>query len=172
MTLSFKTHINGVPTLFMEKIHRCIFWFKPITKEYANAVHHPDYNTSLASAVKPKLHTIRKDKSNRWKPGMNIHMVIHNRTKKRFQFAPVVPVISTQTIEIKYERNKHLTKASVIIDGIKQGDALWSNCQLKASSFTLDKIAENDGFDSVNDFFDWFSEDFTGKIIHWTNHMY
>lgn len=172
MTLSFKTQINGVPTLFMEKIHRCIFWDKPVTKEYADAVYHPDYNTSVISAVKPKLHTIREDLPGRWKPGMAIHMVIHNRTKKRFQFAPEVPVVSIQEIEIKYEWDHELTKASVIIDGIKQGEVLWKNCQLKASSLTVDKIAENDGFDSVNDFFEWFSEDFKGKIIHWTDHKY
>lgn len=172
MILSFKTQINGVPTLFMEKIHRCILWDKPVTKEYADAVHHPDYNTSVCSAVKPKLHTIREDLADRWKPGMDIHMVIHRRSKRQFQFAPVVPVISIQTIEIVYERNEDLTKASVIIDGIKQGDALWKNCQLKACSFTVEKIADNDGFDSVNDFFDWFPEDFKGKIIHWTDLKY
>jgi hypothetical protein len=36
----------------------------------------------------------------------------------------------------------------------------------------LEVIARHDGFDSVNDFLDWFSEDFTGKLIHWTDLKY
>ena len=33
-------------------------------------------------------------------------------------------------------------------------------------------LAKNDGFANVNDFFKWFSSDFSGKIIHWTNFKY
>ena len=36
----------------------------------------------------------------------------------------------------------------------------------------IEKLALNDGFDSVKDFFNWFSEDFVGKIIHWTDARY
>src|SRR5699024_11014489 len=49
-----------------------------------------------------KIHTIRHDGKNRWKTGNKIHMVINNRTKDRFQFAPVLECKSVQKIEIKY----------------------------------------------------------------------
>lgn len=48
-------------------------------------------------------------------------------------------------------------------DGYKQR---WNGTDL------IEKIAINDGFDSVDDFFSWFKDDFTGKIIHWTNLKY
>lgn len=36
----------------------------------------------------------------------------------------------------------------------------------------ISRIAKNDGFANVNDFFEWFSSDFSGKIIHWTDFKY
>ena len=51
--------------------------------------------------VKPKKHTIRKDEKDRWKVGNDIHFVINNRTKNRFQFAPITKVKSIQIIKIK-----------------------------------------------------------------------
>ena len=33
-------------------------------------------------------------------------------------------------------------------------------------------LARNDGFDSIQAFFEWFKEDFEGKIIHWTDLRY
>lgn len=34
------------------------------------------------------------------------------------------------------------------------------------------KLAINDGFESIDDFFNYFNEDTTGKIIHWTDLEY
>ena len=34
------------------------------------------------------------------------------------------------------------------------------------------RLMTNDGFDSPEDFFEWFDEDFEGKIIHWTHFKY
>ena len=36
----------------------------------------------------------------------------------------------------------------------------------------IQKLSLNDGFDSCEDFFAWFNEDFSGKIIHWTPFRY
>ena len=36
----------------------------------------------------------------------------------------------------------------------------------------IEQLAKNDGFDSVQDFFNWFNEDFNGRIIHWTDFKY
>lgn len=36
----------------------------------------------------------------------------------------------------------------------------------------VEVLAKNDGFSGVKEFFEWFSEDFKGKIIHWTDLKY
>ena len=36
----------------------------------------------------------------------------------------------------------------------------------------IHKFARNEGFDYVNNFFDYFKEYYKGKIIHWTNFKY
>ena len=36
----------------------------------------------------------------------------------------------------------------------------------------MELLSQNDGFDSVQDFLDYFSENFYGKIIHWTDLIY
>lgn len=109
MTLSFSQHLNGKPTYFPEKIiaalniikgqdlvfrreHDLLFEVIDPTEEQFRA----GSCNPLFPHV-PKLHTIRKDKANRWKPGMDIHMVINNRTPNRYQFVPVVKCVSTDT---------------------------------------------------------------------------
>ena len=34
------------------------------------------------------------------------------------------------------------------------------------------RLAKNDGFNSLDEFFAWFNKDFTGTIIHWSNLKY
>jgi hypothetical protein len=108
-----------------------------------------------------KIHTIRKDEKNLWKPGRQIHMVVFNRTKNRFQFAPVIEVKSVQKVEIGY---------LYIANGLYEPYVKVDGKILKPKQVKL--LAQNDGFDSVNHFFDWFNNNFTGKIIHWTNLKY
>ena len=62
--------------------------------------------------------------------------------------------------------------AKLYIDQVLQGEVIWVNCQLRNASFTVENIARNDGFDSINEFFDFFDKDFSGKIIHWTDKKY
>lgn len=109
-----------------------------------------------------KLHTIREDKNNRWKAGNNIHFVINNRTKDRFQFAPVVKCVSVQYIEISHTSlsRKNFSKPFVKVDGKY---LLYSE---------MKSLAINDGFPSVEAFFQFFDKDFNGKIIHWTDLKY
>ena len=116
--------------------------------------------------VSPKLHTIRHDPHNRWKPGMKIHFVINNRTKNRFQFAPVIGVKNVQKIEIKYW-NRDSDFPLIIIDNYYEYHAYEKD----GYSF-MEQLALNDGFPSVEAFFQYFNEDFTGKIIHWTDLKY
>lgn len=126
--------------------------------------------------IKPKLHTIRHDESERWKPGMDIHFVINSRTKDRFQFAPVVKCKSVQTIEIM--DSSHLPRVNGIVLEFPHGvEIFYLAYEVKIDGRFLNEheireLAKNDGFESVEDFFKYFNKDFKGRLIHWTNLSY
>lgn len=105
---------------------------------------------------KSKIHTIRYDEKNRWKAGNIIHFATGIRTKNyncfRHGFCQ-----SIQQIKIKHKVDFYIT---IEIDGKNL---------LKEE---IEQLAKNDGFDSVQDFFEWFNEDFEGRIIHWTEFKY
>lgn len=180
MILPFSTKLNDKPTYFVEKILTGLL--------HSGLVAEPDFDSICPSWVivrtndikyridfdhtiihKPKLHTIREDKNNRWKVGNRIDFYINARQKNMYRFAPYLPVVRVQNIEIKYVpfgNNKQAARPFVKVDGrliYDVGQTLWS--QMK-------EFAENDGFDSVNDFFAYFNNDYTGKIIHWTDMKY
>ena len=95
-----------------------------------------------------KVHTIREDSFNRWKNGMKIHFATGVRTKEYKQFKSGF-CMGIQSIEIDFPR--------VRVDGM---DLIFS----KRLS-----LAKDDGFNGLQDFFEWFNKPFKGKIIHWTN---
>jgi hypothetical protein len=114
-----------------------------------------------------KIHSIRKGK--RWRPEMSIQMAFWYRTKKYWQFNAYFKALEkctgTQDIEIFYDY--------LISDE-------WEQTQIKRvfidgnelSEKEIDTLAKNDGFDSVDDFFNWFDNDFEGQIVHWTDFRY
>lgn len=117
----------------------------------------------------PKLHTIREDKHNRWKPGVKIHPVINNRTKDRFQFAPTLVCTGVQEIHIQHYPGQILT----YVDRQLFGDVFHHGLDdIYEYTNDLETLAINDGFPSVEAFFRWFNKDFGGKIIHWTDLKY
>ena len=173
MILPFSTQINGKPTYFVEKILKS-FDGKDCTEDDELMLKEAIYLGFLSpykyDEVKPKLHTIREDKNDRWKPGVMIDFFINARQKNMFRFAPRIPVVSTQRINITW-----LTKYMVFvtIDNKPIGDAIWDRGFICMSCDTrLRELAKNDGFDRVEDFFAYFNKDFTGKIIHWTDLKY
>ncbi|PXY44504.1 hypothetical protein DMB68_13635 [Flavobacterium hydrophilum] len=114
----------------------------------------------------PKIHTIREDKTDRWKAGMKIDFFINVRTKKMFRFAPVLPVVSIQEIEIVYYHTKEtIMNAGSLKIAVRVGKKQLDTDEMKA-------LAINDGFDSLEEFFQYFNDDFTGKLIHWTDKKY
>lgn len=192
--LNFMLYLPGQEkkeTRFIEKIHSSLIqnllyssaymgspeentFYKEISKEYA-------LDPNVLAEKKAKNHTIRKDSENRWKPGMKIDFFINARTKKMLRFAPRVPVKSLQKISFSWKQKPEgfqifgtpVDRICVIeIDGRFFGDAYFFQGELKTGSYTLEQLAINDGFDTVQDFFDWFREDFSGKIIHWTDLKY
>jgi hypothetical protein len=174
MTLGFSTHINDTPTYFVEKIWESIFQKSILcdADEFIDKVLEALPGGYQSGTHPPKIHTIRADPKDRWKPGNKIHMVTGNRTPKRFQFAPVLECVSTQEIEIKWTSSPyHKICFGLFIDGGLYGTA-YGQDKITDVDKTIYDLAINDGFDSLDDFFQFFDEDFTGKIIHWTGHKY
>ncbi|AOW09500.1 hypothetical protein [Flavobacterium gilvum] len=174
MILPFSTQINGKPNYFIEKIwlgllrsHLNLIGYHRFRDEAAinNVIDQWD----IPDSIHPKLHTIREDKTDRWKAGNKIDFFINCRQPTMFRFAPVLPVVSVQKIEIKWipltiplgER-----RPWVRIDG-KQ---IYTIDQIDEEQIL--QLAQNDGFDTIEDFFVYFDKDFTGKIIHWTDFRY
>ena len=167
MILPFSTQLNGKPTYFVEKIHSGL-----LQNDLMNGFdlgYNYNFNLDMLVACEPKIHTIREDKNNRWKVGTEIHFYINTRQKNMFQFAPVLTVVRVQNIEIIYvpfEGKKQDARPFVRVDGrliYDVGQTLYSQ---------MNEFAQNDGFDSINEFFEYFNKDFTGKLIHWTNCKY
>lgn len=167
MTLAFMTTfpakldtIGGKPTFFPEKIWASLFKCgvaMRLTEFVAKGnVLAKDFSDSIMH-FNAKRHSIRVDQANRWQVGKMIHFVINNRRPGRLHFAPLVSVTGVQTIVIE---NMFLDRR-VYVDGR----------MLEASE--IDELAINDGFDNSTDFFAYFGmDDFTGKLIHWTDLKY
>ncbi len=172
MILSFKTHFDSKhtkPTLFTNKIVKGLwvecpqlmplipkseiptdrYVFEPLTdKEY--------------ESLKPKVHTIRLDKNRRWKAGKMIDFAIYPRSKKFYKFAPSLECVSIQTIEIMYHDPG---------DPVVYIDGQVFYCSGLDDAGMLE-LANNDGFDTVEDFFKYFNESMVGVLIHWTEKRY
>jgi hypothetical protein len=173
MILPFSTQMKGKPTYFVEKIQAGI---KTEVWQKVNKINFDPIGFSIDAYLKKavKIHTIREDKNNRWQPGKNIDFFINARQKNMFRFAPVLPVVSTQKIDITYynELNPTFTgELSKLAKGYyNEVEVLVDGNKLTIKQIEL--LSLNDGFESVNDFFAYFDKDFSGKLIHWTNQEY
>lgn len=175
MTLSFSTawpksmdDLAGEPNNFVNKIWAGLIQRKE-APAYGEVLYEWGIEPSNVIGLPPKLHTIREDKHNRWKPGVKIHPVINNRTKDRFQFAPTLVCTGVQEIHIQHYPGQILT----YVDRQLFGDVFHHGLDdIYEYTNDLETLAINDGFPSVEAFFRWFNKDFGGKIIHWTDLKY
>jgi hypothetical protein len=116
-----------------------------------------------------KIHTIREDKGGRWIPQRAIQMATGVRTKNYLKFNDEI-CLSVQSIEIKY------AEMNFLVDG--KSIAKTNNTFMVAidnrilSNDEVITLAINDGFKDLDEFKEWFTEDFYGKIIHWTDFKY
>ncbi|WP_281237865.1 hypothetical protein [Flavobacterium praedii] len=156
MILPFSTQLNGKPTYFVEKILRGIEIYKAPINLLA-FWKYTGYDLFSKQDITPKLHTIREDKTDRWKPGTKIDFFINCRQPTMFRFAPVLPVVSVQEIEFREIDKYHYI---IVVDGRTLGGN------------DIRKLAINDGFDCEKDFLEYFPVGFKGKIIHWTDLKY
>jgi len=123
---------------------------------------------------KKKKHTIRIDQHQRWKKGNSIQFATGARTKRYHQFEEG-ECKSTQKIvieEVDYEKDgNYIYKINV-----RGAEFVKAFC-VKVDDGLLDwkdivTLAHNDGFETTDDFFKWFIDGFSGKIIHWTDLKY
>lgn len=104
-----------------------------------------------------KIHTIRRDEHRRWQKGVRIHFATGVRTKDYNQFKVGV---------CKFNQR-------IQIDASCRAVYLGLNGGLhRLSAKGVDLLAKNDGFESTEVFWEWFAEDFSGVIIHWTDFIY
>lgn len=179
MILPFSTQLNAKPTYFVEKIHKA-FRLKELNMKAAidPQIHYtPDYNFFVKDKCHHKIHTIREDKKDRWKPGIMIDFFINCRQKNMFRFAPRVLVVSVQEIFMT-ERGNELEITISKVGSYIGGDDFYLYHDAKT------QLALNDGFDTLQDFNFYFLQRidenykqtgnrwFKGKIIHWTNFKY
>lgn len=188
MILPFMTHFpSGEPTYFIHKIWKGIAENFPNDEfvdilndclEY-NEKHLQKFGFNFDSklGLASKVHTIREDQSDRWKPEMMIDFYVNNRTKNAFQFAPRIPVISTQEIFMT-------RRGSMLEITIAQPDSYIGGDDFYVNAYAQGILATNDGFDEYDDFRKFFIEAiekngkatgnfwFKGKIIHWTDLKY
>lgn len=125
------------------------------------------FNAKHYNIAKPKLHTIRA--GNRWRPGMKIHMAINNRSKDYLQFAPTIECVSVQDISILHASGH----AEVKIDGEWFGEIYhYGLDDIHEYTNDLLTLVQNDGFESVEQLFTYFNQNFVGQIVHWTSLRY
>ena len=184
MILPFSTQLNGKQTMFTNKIVKGMWEHHPtlmqelsLSRQLPEHYVFEDLTVFETSILKPKLHTIREDKNDRWKPGTKIDFFINCRQPSMFRFAPVLPVVSTQKIEIVYSGGS-LNYASIYIDGELFLNNYNPHQVIKGvksddeKEEKIIKLAQNDGFDTIEDVLAYFNKDFKGKIIHWTDLRY
>lgn len=111
-----------------------------------------------------KIHTIREDKTRRWRKDKSIHFSTDVRTKNYNCFYKA-KCTGVERIFMTYAFN------NIIEVTINDRYLTWNE---------IEKLAKNDGFESYEDFFNWFypvikknkDECFSGRIIHWTDFRY
>lgn len=170
MILPFSTQINGKNTYFVEKTQAGLVQEQRFKELNILDFEPENFDFDYFLNCIPKIHTIREDKNDRWKPGTKIDFFINCRQKNMFRFAPVLPVVSVQEVLI-FWATKYM--AIVEVDDKYLGNAIWDRSFLGMSCDPkVRELAQSDGFDSVEDFFRYFDKDFKGKIIHWTDLKY
>lgn len=183
MILGFKTKFrNGKPTMFAEQIINGLLsnnWCKATEWSSIMLDERNPYKDMVISSKKVKIHTLREDAKNRWVKDVLIDFYIGVRTKNAFRFAPRVPVLHVQKVEIirvddiRFENNdKTVYRIDYYHHQLKETFVMTFQVLVDGKALVRSQIqtlAKNDGFETAEDFFAWFDYGcWRGKIIHWT----
>ncbi|OXA76380.1 hypothetical protein B0A58_07345 [Flavobacterium branchiophilum NBRC 15030 = ATCC 35035] len=87
-----------------------------LMREFDAKLSHKEFSFDAFRDKLIKIHTIREDKNDRWKVGNKIDFFINARQKNMFRFAPVLPVVNTQKIEIYHSGGAINTKTIYVDD--------------------------------------------------------
>ncbi|MEZ2337663.1 hypothetical protein AB6735_18600 [Mucilaginibacter sp. RCC_168] len=117
-----------------------------------------------------KIHTLREDKNDRWKPGVMMHQYTGGRFSKEYQKFNETPCVSTQKITMAIEKD--------LDGGLSVLVMTVGNRELDEA--TQELLAVRDGFASMIDFKKWWYPilakqpgfKMVRKIIHWTDLRY
>ncbi len=137
-----------------------------------------------------KIHTIREDKHNRWKPGNKIHFATGTRTKHYNQFYDGVCVSVQAIVLVNHGNHVYCNiqtgeKEYIHNDCVEHEPNKWRDSHIRfyrgswarpaGDGYLLGDLCKNDGL-SWEDFKNWFvpkqGDKFEGKIIHWTEFRY
>lgn len=114
-----------------------------------------------------KIHTLRTDRTERWKKGQKIHFWLGDPkdmkvTPKPHQFHEA-NCSSVQKVEITFSDSEQFPM-SVIVDNVYLNGA------------EMEELALSDGFDDLGHMAEWFMDytpkGFKGRLIHWTKKKY
>lgn len=160
-------HFNLVSYADFELWTERLFQDENIDFDYLNElIHNQDY--------KGKVHTIRRDKLDKWSDLETIHLTLLNKFSKRYKIAPGIKCQGKQAIEFKYYEDENGKVCKVSIESVPFGCVIWNNGFEHEPIITghLQELAENDGFNNVDELFSYFDQDFKGYLIHWTPYKY
>lgn len=168
MILSFMTHFeNGKPTYFLDKIQEC----ESVEKKSVLVVLYQtirlhknlpyDVFTTIVDldrTVNPKIHTLRRDKQNKWKKGKKIEFVIFEGTH----------------IETCFSEGKCTgIQRVVLVPEAKEITLIDSSAKFGMRQIEdIEQFAKNEGFDSVEEFWEYYDKPEAYTIIHWTDFKY
>lgn len=116
-----------------------------------------------------KIHTIREDKTRRWRYGMDIHFATGVRTKQYNQFyrsrckkVDEIEILWNRFVKVDFNSP---SPSCIMIDKENYFSVRVNGCELNYDEVC--SLAKNDGFENVGEFAKWFSSDFKGRIIYW-----
>lgn len=130
----------------------------------------PEFKFLILS--KNKIHTIRRDKSNRWNVGRTIHFWLGNPRNTRSKNKPhhfAVGIVS-RVVEIEFRWLNEVLYAEGYAPYRCEYSGKFCEVYIDGKLCKTDRVvrlAKQDGFVNVDEFFKWFNEDFFGKIIYW-----
>ncbi|MDD2995445.1 MAG: hypothetical protein PHP99_04415 [Paludibacter sp.] len=133
----------------------------------------PQFHAKILDGT--KKHTIRTDAHNRWRAGMAMHQSAGVRTKQ-YKLLKLDTCTGTQKIRISIVDKNKSPDSYVCCKSIRRKqverafEVTVDNKKLRWRHIVM--LAHNDGFDSADEFFKWFFDGETGKIIHWTDLRY
>lgn len=174
MKLKFSTkwgkkmqELEGQPTFFEEKLIAALS--ETLNPREVTTPQSGEITPEIAPFL-PKRHTIRTNNPKKFKPGVIIQAVMMDGGEKSREdnLGPELVITGIQKIKIEHLKDaKGVPLVWVSVDG--------SNIGFKRGSIIsggLEELALNDGFDSAEDFLKFFSVDFQGSLIHWTETRY